>query len=100
MKIPDKVRVGPYDYRVTQHKVVMSDDNHKLCGQCDYEQQIIRVGKGMAAQTQETTLLHECFHAMNELYQLGLKERQIAVLAPAMLSFLRDNDLLKEGDEA
>jgi FKBP-type peptidyl-prolyl cis-trans isomerase 2 len=100
VRIPEKVKIGPYVYRITQHKVVLSDENHRLAGQCDYEQQIIRIGKNMARETTEVTFFHESFHAMNDVYQLGLKERQIAVLAPAVLSLLRENDLLKEGDEA
>jgi hypothetical protein len=60
----------------------------------------MRFTRKMSGDRAATAFLHECLHAIDELCDIELQEKQISALAPALLSFLRDNDLLKEGGEA
>jgi hypothetical protein len=99
VRIPKRIKIGPYDYSVQRKETVLSDDRSELWGQYNPTAQVITLTNNMTPQREATAFLHEVFHAIDELVGSELTEKQIEVFAPALLSFLRDNKMLKEGLE-
>lgn len=94
MLIPDSVKIGPKVFRVERPEVVV-DGASSLWGQCDHSECWIKVANKLADEQAVATLLHEVIHELDVQYDLGLKESQVRRLAYGLLSFLKDNDLLR-----
>jgi hypothetical protein len=60
-------------------------------GECDDENQLISVCDGLPLDNEQDTVLHECIHALDKQFSMGLKEQQVAKLATALLAFIKDN---------
>lgn len=98
MRIPKRVKVGPYDYALARKEIVLGADRSELWGHYDPTAQVITLASNMSEQREATAFFHEVIHAIDELVCVGLREKQVEVLAPALYEFLRDNKMLKEGD--
>lgn len=99
MRIPKKVRIGPYDYDLAYKETLLSDNHDAvLWGHCDFERQTIYLTTNMVSQRRETAFMHEVIHAIDDLCEIGLEERQVRALAPALVSFLKENKMLKGGE--
>lgn len=88
------VRVLGRPFRITQvEKGGMSEDSLGACAEDDQE---ISIRKGLKLETEQDTLLHEVFHAIDHLMGTKCSERQIASLATGLIAVLKDNpELLK-----
>lgn len=60
-------------------------------GLCHSDVQQIWLASTNTPETQLNTLLHECIHTIDHLYDLDMSERQVCVLATALIAFARDN---------
>ena len=98
MRISETVKVGPFTYTVKFCDILRSNDGQDCYGWTVYHEQHICLWTGAPRQTQETAFIHECLHVIDEVYCLGLEEKQIAVLAPVLLELFRENGLLKDED--
>lgn len=86
MKIPKQVVVMGKPYTVGP----LSDDCGDY-GRCRSVTQEIHVNMGQAPHQMRDTLLHEVLHAVSNELHLELEERQVHVLANALLDTLRRN---------
>lgn len=66
-------------------------DMPNALGLCHSDQQQIWILDSNTEETNTNVLLHECLHALSDAYDLELSERQVTVLATALISFARDN---------
>lgn len=81
------------------HKIVLKSDIYmpNELGLCHSDIQEIWLSESNTNETMINTLLHECIHTIDHTYHLNLKERQVAVLATALIAFARDNpDVAKQ----
>ena len=63
-------------------------------GECDDESQLISVCDGLPLGNEQDTVLHECLHALDKQFGIRLTEKHVTRLAPALLSFVKDNPRL------
>jgi hypothetical protein len=92
------VKVGPLDFSVELKTNIYGLDKRALYGTVLHSEQRILLDAEQPPQLMQSSFLHEVLHAIDDMVQAELTERQISVLAPALLMVLRDNDLLKEDD--
>ena len=92
MRIPKKIKIGPYTYDVV-YKDNLTHENNKLWGLCDRESHNIYLQKKMDAQKKKEVLLHECLHAIEESYGITLGENKVNQLGLALLALIYDNKL-------
>jgi hypothetical protein len=62
-----------------------------LVGECDSDNQVIRVRDGQPLETEQDTLLHELLHAVDEAVDSKMKESQVKRLATGLLAVLKEN---------
>lgn len=90
MIIPNKVKVLYKEYTV-EEQTNLHDGGGDLYGQIHYLPQKIILNTDASEEQKKTTLLHELIHAMDEMYSIGLKEKQVEKLGNAFYMLLRDN---------
>lgn len=96
MKLPETVRIGPYDYAVQVEDKPLGDRNEALYGHIIYGPQVVKIQGGLSMERTLAILLHEAIHGIDEYMRIGLSEKQTTRLATGMTAFLRDNHLLRE----
>jgi hypothetical protein len=72
-------------------KLEWLDELPDALGETYTSKQLIRMQKGLPADTERETLLHEVIHAVEESLALGLTEAQVHALACGLFAVLRDN---------
>jgi len=60
-------------------------------GMCETYRQRIVMMKGLPAETEQDTLLHEVIHAIDETVGTNLTEQQVIALASGLLAVFKDN---------
>lgn len=60
-------------------------------GECDPDAQLISVRENQSLQSEQDTILHECFHALENLLSLSLKHNDVVRLTTGLHALLRDN---------
>jgi hypothetical protein len=101
MRLPERVKVGPYEYAVALVDEARNGE-HQLCaGTCDFIAHRIEVHREMPPDRHRETFIHEALHAIDDMQRTGLTEKQVHRLAVGLTAFLVDNGLLREdrGDE-
>ena len=101
MKIPKSINIFSINYKVIIEKDYFSNEDIPdvlLCGDCDFNNKIIRIRKSQPA-IELQTLLHEITHAI--CFELGLydeehNEKFIDRLALSLSDILIRNKFLKE----
>ena len=83
MKIPEKVKVLYKEYEIYE-QVNIHDENGELFGQIQYLPQEIVLNADAAEEQKKATLVHEIVHALDEMYGIGLKEKQVEKLGTAL----------------
>lgn len=68
MKIPEKVKVGPFDYQVIMEEKPFVDGGNALDGIHIYDKNIIKVAKSGSQDYQNQVFLHELMHAIIAVY--------------------------------
>lgn len=72
------------------------DEFPKQVGGLDYESNTIKIKSNQQLLMEADTLLHECFHMIDECMQLNMSERQVYCLAVGTMALLSNNKMLFE----
>ena len=83
MKLPRKLRIAGLDWKVTGRKRMEEDAR----GECIQENLHIRVNTSYPPQTQASSLLHECLHAIS----WDLPESTVVKLEERLFALFNDN---------
>ena len=75
MNVPETVKIGYKDYAV---EIVpqLDDGTNELYGECAYDIEKIRLCARYPVNQQKCTLIHELIHALDDMYHVGLSEKQ------------------------
>ena len=101
MKIPEKIKVLYKEYTV-EETANLHDNGGDLYGQIHYLPEKIFLNVDAKEEQKKSTLLHELIHpdrrhdAMDEIYSIGLKEKQVEKLGNAFYMLQKDNPELFE----
>lgn len=98
MKLPETVRIGPYDYVVQLEEKVLGDRNQELYGHILYGPQKVVIQSGLTDARTLAILVHEVLHGISEYLEIGLSEKQVIRLTAGLTVFIRDNGLLPKED--
>lgn len=90
MKIPEKIKVLYKEYTV-EEAVNLHDEAGDLYGQIHYLSEKILLNADAKEEQKKSTLLHELVHAMDEIYGIGLEEKQVEKLGNAFYMLQKDN---------
>lgn len=91
MIIPDSAQILYKKYTVGFDSNVRDDKGDLLYGQIDHIEQLITLNEDAGLEQQKATLMHEMVHGLDELYGIGLKEKQVEKLGVALYMLVRDN---------
>jgi len=89
--LPKEIKIGPYTYRVESVPEGIVEDSQELYGHISFGQDVIQITTKFTTERVVTTLLHEVLHGLSELFDLNLKERQVACLAAGLMMVITDN---------
>lgn len=90
-KVPEKIKIGPYEVEVRFVKNKVLDRNH--LGEYVPREMVIEIDEEYAPK-HAGTLLHEILEIINDIYDLNLAHHTINVLETSLLQVLRDNKLV------
>lgn len=98
MQEPTKIAIGPYLLRIKKAEKLSDDES---LGEMELSSEEILVKKGLSPKVSALTLLHECLHAISDVYKADLTEHQIECLEnglgevivrnPQLFMFLRES---------
>lgn len=95
--IPNKVKIGIYDYNIKETDEVIIVNDHVCTGLIAYEDLIIELKNSMPEQKKYQTLLHEIVHGIIREYSVDLgndnDETIVDTMAKGLYQVLMDNDL-------
>lgn len=95
-RLPDKVHIGPIEYKVTLAHEVKSEGGEDLFGKVSFRYTEITIVEKLALPMRWQCLFHEITHVFFE--QIGMEnapEGQVDALAYKLLEFLIDNGGIK-----
>ena len=98
MKILGKIKVLYKEYTV-EETANLHDNGGDLYGQIHYLPEKILLNVDASEEQKKSTLLHELIHALDEMYGIGLKEKQVEKLGNAFYMLQKDNPELFEKQE-
>lgn len=90
MVLPKKVKILYKEYGIEACDN-LHDDGNELYGQIDYLQEKILLNTAGSEEQQKATLIHELIHGLDEMYSIGLKEKQVEKLGNAVYMLIKDN---------
>jgi hypothetical protein len=96
--LPDRIRVGPYDWKLEQWDVRESY-SEKNYGDCNTVDMVVRVCTDHRWIKVVDTLLHELSHAIYHAYSIASsddEERTVALMSTAWVQIFRDNPWLHD----
>lgn len=98
MKIPDRVKVGPFEYTLVHSKSAMDDYNwdnqSSYAGIAEHGNLRITITERRAPSKQKETLVHEVVHAILNTYDLHDRtadEHFVEVFSVALMDTLQRN---------
>lgn len=96
MKFPDYLVIGPHRYVVTTFSKGVAEALH-LNGRIVHQDLKIELDDTMAPSLRAETLIHEGLHGIWRIVDLPRKGEEgiVTRLAPALISFCRDNPGIK-----
>lgn len=97
MTLCEEVKVG-YKYYKVKEEQNMHEREAELQGQIRYLEQEIALREDISEESKEATLVHECLHALDEMYGIGLSEEQVERLGNALYMFIEDNPQMFRGE--
>lgn len=89
-KLPRQIDICGVIYSVRQEKNPNADEKAAL-GYCLPRRQEIVIKSGQTEQSRDSTLLHEIIEAVNVIYCLNLRHRQIELLEVGLYQALKTN---------
>lgn len=90
MNIPKSVKILYKNYEIEKREE-LHDGAEELYGQIQYLEERILLRADVSEEQQKATLCHEMLHGLDEMYSIGLKEKQIEKLGNALYMLIRDN---------
>lgn len=90
----ETIRVAHADVKVVWNGPLLRREG--LLGQTDYTKGEITLDPDLNGPKARITMVHEMVHMMDEAFQLGMEEREVTLLANALVMLFRDNPWLKE----
>ena len=90
MTIPEKIKILYKTYTVEKQEN-LHDGDAELYGQILYLPEKILLNLNSSDKQKEVTLLHEIIHGLDEMYGIGLKEKQVEKLGTALYMLINDN---------
>lgn len=95
MRIPDRLKVGPFWYAIERPELI---DRYapETDGMCDYGRLEIKVENGLPAPRAEETFFHELVHAVDEFMCTQLSEEQMDQLSKGLYMVFKENGLLAD----
>jgi hypothetical protein len=95
--IPDKVNIFGREYNITVKELLDgSTDKEETLGQCLNDKLIIEIKKEQHPLLEADTLLHEIIHALDEVMQTRMSERQVCCIATGLIGVLKTNTEFNE----
>lgn len=94
MALPNKIKVGPFSFKVNHIDGLRNVDDVRLHGRHDSVFKIIDIEKKQCEQMKKETLIHECLHAMIDVAGLdfkGLEEAYVTAMSPIIFGWIQDN---------
>lgn len=71
-----------------------SSDMEDALGLCISDKNIIQLREKMTPEKEAEVIIHESIHAISNMMEIGLKEKQVSALAVGVLALIKDNDCL------
>lgn len=93
MNIPKKIKALHLEYEVIEDRNI-HEGSTELFGQVQYIQQRILLNEEASYPRKCETLIHEVIHALDDVYDIGLEEKQVEQLGVALYNFLEDNKVV------
>ena len=90
MNIPKTVNILYKGYNV-ENVDNLHNEGGDLYGQIDYLNEKIYLNSASSEEQKKATLIHELMHGLDEMFNIGLKERQIEKLGNAVYMLIKDN---------
>lgn len=97
MTLCGEVKVGYKHYKVKEEQN-LHESEAELQGQIRYLEQEIALREDITEEPKEATLMHECLHALDEMYGVELSEEQVERLGNALYMFIEDNPQMFRGE--
>lgn len=97
MTLCEEVKVGFKHYKVKKEQN-LHESEVELQGEIRYLEQEIALREDITEEAKEATLMHECVHALDEMYGIGLSEEQVERLGNALYMFIEDNPQMFRGE--
>jgi len=91
MQLPERIRVGPYEYKVSVQPNIHDRDGNREYGNINYLDGQIALNGTVDESRAVATFWHEVFHALDHCYSVKLSEQQTDQLGNALASFFLDN---------
>lgn len=91
MIIPESVSILYKDYAIGTENHMRDDNGTELYGQINYLEQTITLSNASSLEQKKATLIHELIHGIDEMYSIGLKEKQVEKLGNGIFMLIRDN---------
>ena len=88
---PQKIRAFGRNLTVVYQPELRDEEGNPLCGQWILDELTIEADPTQHSINLQDTLLHELVHAISDLADLELTERQVLVLSTSLLGILLDN---------
>ena len=88
MKRPEKLKLLGKRWNVNYKSHLDTKDD---IGECDLESQTLSLKDGMKPEQEQSTLLHECIHAISDSLGLGLTEKQVQGLETGLYDLNSSN---------
>ncbi|WP_270396283.1 hypothetical protein [Mediterraneibacter massiliensis] len=98
MRIPEKVKILYKEYDV-EEQGNLHNSGGDLYGQIHYLPEKIFLNADSSNEQKKATLVHEIVHGLDEMYMIGLKEKQVEKLGNAIYMLIRDNPQVFEREE-
>lgn len=87
--IPSKLKIVGREYDVVKDETCVDED-----GSINFETNTIYIKNGQQRLSEVDTLLHESLHAIDDIFQLDLTERQVFCAISGIIALFRDNPAL------
>ena len=97
MVIPEKVKILYKEYTVKTEEN-LHNKGGDLYGRILYLPEEIHLNVSGSDEQKKATLVHEIIHGMDEMYNIGLKERQVEKLGNAFYMLIKDNPQMFKGE--
>lgn len=91
MIIPESVSILYKDYAIGTENHMRDDNGAELYGKINYLDQTITLSNASSLEQKKATLIHELIHGIDDMYSIGLKEKQVEKLGNGVYMLIRDN---------